>query len=504
VRRGAIRRARAHPVGVFAVLLTLFFCAFATWSWATPLFGAPDEPAHEIKAAAVVRGELVGRAAAGPSSPQMAVTVPRLYALASRGPSCFAFKVRVAASCEKPPSGGTAPTEVQTYVGRYPPLYYSVVGLPSLATVSPTGVYLMRLVSALLSAAFLALAATCIVVWSRSRLMLAGLALAATPSVFFFGGVINPSGLEITAAICLWCSSLVLVLERFKDPPRALLAIVGLSASVAVLCRGLSPLWVALIGLSVVGVAPRQVGRLVRRRDVQVTVGCIFVCAALATAWIFLEHALNAKPSINRVAPGTSELGIIGHVFGRTPIFLQQMIGEFGWLDTLSPAYTYAVWALGLGLIGALAIIFARARQLFVLVLVTVASVVVPVLLSASQARRLGFAWQGKDTLPLAVGIPILAAALAGSSSGMTTRLRNWLVTVVVALVASAQVDAFVQALRRNATGLPGPINYFNGPWRPPVGALAATVVFVYVWLLLAAVLWRCAPRPPTEMASHG
>ena len=489
-------------MGVFGVFLTLFFCAFATWSWATPLFGAPDEPAHEIRATSLVRGELVGRAPLGASSPQIVVTVPRLYAYASRVPGCFAFKVRVPASCARPPSPGTAPTQVRTYVGRYPPLYYSLVGLPSLATVSVTGIYLMRLVSALLSAAFLALAATCIVVWSRSRLMLAGLALAATPSVFFFGGVINPSGLEISAAICLWCSSLVLVLERCQDPPRGLLAIVGVSAGVAVLCRGLSPLWVALIGLSVLALAPRRVARLARRRDAQITGGCIVACAALATAWIFLEHTLDLKPSVNLVAPGTSDLRIVADVFGRTPIFLQQMIGQFGWLDTLSPAYTYAVWSVGLGLVGAVAILLARSRQLLVLAFVTAATVLVPVLLSASQARRLGFAWQGKDTLPLAVGIPILGAALIGTSSGMTTRVRTWLVSVVVALVATAQLAAFIQSLRRNVTGLPGPLNYFNGPWRPPLGALAATVVTVYVWLLLAAALGRRASRAPAEMAS--
>jgi hypothetical protein len=489
-------------VRVFGLFLILFFCAFAAWSWATPLFGAPDEPAHEIKAVAVVRGEFVGRAGGGPSSPETVVTVPRLYARASRIPGCFAFKNRVAASCARPPSGGSTPTRAQTYVGRYPPLYYSLVGLPSLATVSAAGVYLMRLVSALLSAAFLALAAASIVVWSRSRMMLAGLALAATPSVFFFGGVINPSGLEISAAICLWCSSLVLVMERPEDPPRALLAIVGLSAGVAVLCRGLSPLWVALIGLSVLALAPRQVAGLARRRDVQITAGCIVACAALATAWILLEHTLDLKPSINRVPPRTSDLKIIADVFAKTPTFLQQMIGQFGWLDTLSPAYTYAIWAIGLGVIGAAAVLYARPRQLLVLLGVTVATVVVPVILSSSQARRLGFAWQGKDTLPLAVGIPILAAALVGSSSAMSTRRRNWLVAGVVGFVATAQLAAFVQALRRNATGLPGPFNYLNGPWHPPVGSLAVTVVVLYVWFLLAAVLWRCAARAPTEMAS--
>ena len=44
-------------------------------------------------------GQFVGRAAAGPSSPQIVVNVPGLYAHASRVPGCFAFKVRVICAC---------------------------------------------------------------------------------------------------------------------------------------------------------------------------------------------------------------------------------------------------------------------------------------------------------------------------------------------------------------------------------------------------------------------
>ena len=48
---------------------------------------------------------------------------------------------------------------VSTYVGRYPPLYYAIVGLPSLAWHTDVAGYLMRLVSGLLSVLFLGPAA---------------------------------------------------------------------------------------------------------------------------------------------------------------------------------------------------------------------------------------------------------------------------------------------------------------------------------------------------------
>ncbi len=50
-----------------------------------------------------------------------------------------------------------------------------------------------------------------VVVWSKGRLLLVGVLVAATPTTIFLASVINPNGLEITAALCLWCSGLILV-----------------------------------------------------------------------------------------------------------------------------------------------------------------------------------------------------------------------------------------------------------------------------------------------------
>ena len=106
-----------------------------------------------------------------------------------------------------------------TSAGRYPPLYYAIVGIPSLVSDSTGGIYAMRLVDAALSALFVALALTSICVWSRRRFMLVGVLLALTPMTLFLGGVVNPNGPEICAALCMWTAGLILVLERADDPP---------------------------------------------------------------------------------------------------------------------------------------------------------------------------------------------------------------------------------------------------------------------------------------------
>ena len=138
----------SQPRRAFAVTLVPVFLVMSAWSLATPLFASPDEPTHVIRAVALDHGQLIGNSDGGPASAFTFVTVPALIAGANGYPGCFLFRSSVPASCTHPLTSSTRPVVTTTYAGRYPPLYYAFVGLPSLATISPTGVYLMRLVSA--------------------------------------------------------------------------------------------------------------------------------------------------------------------------------------------------------------------------------------------------------------------------------------------------------------------------------------------------------------------
>lgn len=493
---GSLSRLRqgSSPLGVFIFFALLFFSIFAVWGLSTPLMALPDEPVHAIRAVALDRGgELIGTNTAGSGNANTVVTVPELYAHLGAIPGCYADHPHVTAACAPSDAGTSTATPVVIYVGRYPPLYYAFVGLPSFFTVSPTGVRLMRLFSSALSAILLALALTSIVAWSRSRLLLAGLALAATPQLFFLGGGINPSGFEVSAAICLWCSLLVLALERRDDPPLGLIVTVAISASLLILARPLSPFWAVCIALTVAALAGwRTVVSLLRRRTVQWALGVVAVCGALALAWIVGAHALDHLPTGGFVPTHLSDVSIFLNAFGETAVILRSAVGDFGWLDTNSPLFTYVVWGIGIVFVGGLAALTARRREVGVLAILVVASVLVPVLIIAEPARRYGFAGQGRDFLPLTVGVPLVAAALAARSP-LVARYRTRCVATVAVLVGGGQVAAFAEALRRNAVGLGGPINYLNGPWRPPGGALLLTVLDVLEWIAVAVVLWWLA-----------
>jgi hypothetical protein len=495
-------RQGASPVGVFLCFGLLFFSIFVVWGLATPLMALPDEPVHAIRAVALDRsGELIGTATAGPGNANTVVTVPELYGHLGVIPGCYADHVAVTAACAPADTGTSAPEKIDIYVGRYPPLYYAIVGLPSVVTISPTGVRLMRVFSSALAAILLALAVTSIVAWSRTRLLLAGVALAATPQLFFLGGGINPSGFEVSAAICLWCSLLVLALERRDDPPIGLIITVALSASALVLARPLSPFWEVCIGLTVAVLAGwRAVVDLLRRRAVQVALALVALCGVMALAWIFGAHSLDHLPTGGYVPAHESDVSIFLNALGETAVLLRSAVGDFGWLDTNSPLLTYVVWGIGLAFVGGLATLAGRRRENWALATLIVASIIIPVVIIAEPARRYGFAGQGRDFLPLTVGVPLVAAVLAARSP-LVARYGRRIVTTVAVLVASGQVFAFGEALRRNAVGLRGPINFLDGPWRPPGGALLLTVLDVLEWIAFAGVLWWLAVPPAATTA---
>ena len=487
----------------------LVFAATALWSIATPLFAAPDEPVHIVKAAAVVRGELLGNLADGPASPFGLVRVPEYYALlrwpgsnAAHSRICFHSHPSLPASCviaaDSGPSAAAAlagaTRQAWIYNARYPPLYYAIVGLPTLFGQGNGALYAMRLVSAFLSALFIALAVSCVHRYSRAHLVYLGLMLATTPMVLFLGAVVNPSGFEIAVGICLWTSAAVLVTEHLAAPPRALLALVGLSASIFVLIRSLSPLWLALIAVLLLALADRSaLRRALARSDVRLVLGVIAIVSSAALVWIVKEHATDvysgAQQLISQVPKGTSNATILSTAFLRNSFYFPDMIGVFGWFDTWAPAFTYLVWYFLVGLASLAGALFGGFRRAAVLFSLLVLLVVVPTLASASQARQHGYIWSGRDALPLAVGLPILASAccapvlsrrLSLSTARGHLRWRR-LFGAAVVLTMLSQFGAFYEALRRYSVGTKGPVFSFiaHPSWRPPLG----------VPLLLAAEL---------------
>ena len=405
-------------------------------------------------------------------------------------PACFAFKPDVSAGC-LPVTGSSRDTDSLTTAGRHPPAYYGVVGLVSL--VYPPGVgtvYLMRLVGALMTGAFIATAVTALRRTAAPKLVASGLLVAITPMVLFVSGTVNPSVPEIAAALALWVCGLVLVSEVRERVDNRLVIAVGISACVLALSRQLGPLWLGLITLTICASTNRvALRRLARSSVVRLWAGLVAACVLAQVGWVLVVKPLDAT-LLGRTKVDASTSDIVRSSLGATYGRYREMIGVFGWLDTPSPALTYLLWTVALGFLLVGAVIWARRRHLVLLLGLTVATIIIPVLLETPAYRDVGDVfWQGRYTLPLAVGIPILAGMSIASTERGRQLVGSRILWAIGAIVAVGSTLAFAQNLRRYTVGYNGDVWFWLSPqWSPPIAPLLLTVG--YVIAVIAFVGW--------------
>jgi hypothetical protein len=494
--------ARRSQRRVWLVSFVSYLALISAWVLATPISASPDEPEHVHRAAAVVRGELLGYRT-DPAS-RLFVTAPQGLVSPSKSRLCFAFKPQVTADCAEPLQGGSELVRARSEAGLYNPVYYAFVGLPSLPFPNETGIYLMRLLSGALCAGLLASALASAVAWRRSRLPVLGMLACVTPMVLFVLATVNPSAPEIAAAVSVWASGLVLAVTPVGTAlTPVLLRRVGLAASVFVVTRQLSPLWLALMAAVLLLVAGRRrIRALVARRDTLVWALIVFLASCFAVAWIVLAGSLGGDPGDK--PERTLEDGIKRSIL-LTPARVTQMVGVLGWLDTRLPWFTYVAFAGVVGVVVVLGLAASTRRGQLAVLSVLGMTVLVPILIEGSQASRVGFIWQGRYTLPLAVGLPLAAALAAGLRGLVPEALTRNLAVWLAALVGLAQFGAFAYALLRYQVGIDGGYDLLAGSWHPPGGSLAVLLFFgvsLVVNLALLIALTRAGGngaswRPP-------
>lgn len=482
---GFSRRRFAFP---FLLCLALFVGLGQLWSLATPLDGAPDERVQIIKAAAVVRGQWIGDPVAGHAG-YTVVHVPEVYTTLGTG-DCVIGKPTVPVGTCPYRATSAKVVAAQTYVGHYPPLYYLLVGWPTVFA-TRWSIFLVRLMGTLLDSAFLALAVAAACRWSRSLLLVPALAVAITPAVIFFTGVVNPSGLEMSAGIAMWTSAVILVSNgpkyRHSSGPVAILAV---SACVELLVRGDSFIWVPCCAAVI---APMAVGGVTLRPEAirfskYVALPALALSAVAAGIWMIVGKPLTVA-SLGKPAPGSPRAELVRDILGRSEPMVREMIGWFGWLDTPSPWVTYAIWYVIAGAIVMVALLVGRGRHLASLGLAIAAALAVPFVLLNAGIRTSSAIFQGRYFLALAVGVPIVAGCVS-TQAGLPRWPAARLSIAVVALACVGQVAAGYWALRRYLVGSNGPllpIDSVPGVWQPPLPAWFTDAGFVVLWGLL---LW--------------
>ena len=488
---------RTRPRGSVKVFLLAFavFCGLGgAWAVTNPLMSLPDEPAHTIHAAAVVRGEWTGVPTG--EGGWTRVEVPTYIAEAHELP-CFAFQSGLSAQCQMLVTDDDSPRQVTTSAGSYDPVYYSFVGLPSLVLDGKAAYYGMRGFSVALVSAFLAMSVVALVQLRRRSFALIALAVAVTPKVLFLNGGINPNSLEITAAVMLFAWMTLLAQRHREDGvPPGRVAMVAVASVALANTRSISPLWVLIIvGACLLDL--HLVKTLVKSRAFWVGVVAIGLGSAFCVGWNLWTSSL----SVSTLSAGS---GTSFSVASRTMAFLtfenlQGYVGIFGWQEVPAPFTTVSIW--GAFMLAAVlgGWFFGRGRDKRAVVVLTLAFLLVPPILQGYAAEDYGYIWQARYLL--AVVCPLVVAGgvaldTAFPEAFATSKARRLGVFVIVAL-GIMQFHTFVWNLQRYVLGMPdGWSRMFTDPeWLPPGGWYVWASVLLVSLVAGGVLLWAAALR---------
>ena len=513
--RGFLNSVSRRPgLSAFLIAFALLAVMSGAWALASPMLSGPDEHSHLIKAAGVVRGQFAGDAI--PGSPGFrAVTVPDYFNGLERG-MCFVFRESVPAGCAPGIDGSNSQlVSLPTAAGTYNPLYYLLIGWPSLLLEDLPALYAMRLVGVVVNAALIASGFAALALRRSRSFSLLGAAIAITPMVLFLISVVNPSGLEIAAAFAL-ASWLALLSSRGAGAGAGLtLPIIGVAVSAAVLAntRAVGPVWAAVI-LGIFLVDGRLWRPLLRSRTFWFGVGTIGVSVAVAAWWIIVgAGGSEPREGLEGTGSTTFEMGF-KYMMSLTLQNWHGYIGVFGWLDTKVPDTIVIVWAASMLAIVAAGVIIGRGWPLVKLILMVGAFVLLPALLQGAQWNEVGFIWQARYLLAIIVALLVLAGATLDDALGerradswRSSRLLRFSGLAVIAM-SLMHVFAFCWSLKRYLVGLGADIPWpamWNAPqWQTPwidwrLLALAFAVTTT-AWLGLAALAAltprRSAPSP--------
>jgi hypothetical protein len=488
------------------ISFVLFALVMTPWVLANPYGAGPDEPQHIFRAFSVARGEIIGPTRAGHPDHFRFVEVPERFVSGSNAVGCFAFKPEISAACapDLDTWPGTIVREAISH-GRYPPTPFAAYGLPLVTGVtSEVALYLMRFAGVAMCAALFASALLSLRSSRHQWLATSGLAFALTPMVFFMGSVVNPSTLEIAGGVGFWASALVLAMQAREGVVSGRVAArAGIAAGVLILARPLGMIWLACAGVIVLlACNGRAIRLLLRSRAVQLWGAVVVACLLFEGVWILVYDTLGSRVPPGPSAEGMSNLRVLVETVSYVPISAEQMVGNFGWLDTQVPFVTLILWTVVIGTLVLLGLGMTR-RRFAVLVAATLATVIlVPALLEAVEARKFGFGWQGRYTLPLAVGLPILAGFVLSLERPLLPRRR--MAWIFAGAFVIGHFFAFAQNMRRYAVGAEGWLLFWrNAEWSPPVPSLLLLVGYAVVLVILAWWLWSEVRETPTAASSR-
>jgi hypothetical protein len=439
-------------------------------------------------------------------------------------PGCWAatFDSNVPVACQQTQPLSTDTRSMPTTSYNYPP--WSLV-LPGLASFLPSAggyAYVARLLNAALPIAMVAWA-----LWSWSRRgsgLSAAALLGLTPIAWFTFAVVSPSSVAIAGGLALW-TGLLLGGRHTPIPKVDTLALAGWIA--VMLPRRDGALWATLIALSCCWLLQSKPSDLVRRfgrsshAAIAVTAGLVVLTplrngdhgfnlllalspAALLAVDLLARRAERLETSTERRALVSYSVGIVvlgafgaavarpggfdAHttrlVVAATARHLRQLVGVLGWLSTPVPLVAVFAFWVAVGAIAGIGLVEYRRATVIASTGLGV-MIVTAWLLELGQGADYGEYWQGRYSMPLAIGLPI---ALAWRPSAEGSALIDQLSPLIRWASWGIANVAFVAAQQRWGSGVsgswdPGDWNTWGAPIPPALlvtvhaGAVTALII---------------------------
>jgi hypothetical protein len=486
-----------HPVPGRAAALWRawagWFAAFLLigvgWTLVTPLNQAPDELDHVYRAAAVVHGEVFPHIGAYIYGTGGIANVPTGLMRAVISAPCTRLQGPGGCSFASAPRGEVT---VVTGEGRMFPFYYALVGWPSLLSPDRAGWYLMRLDNAVLCALILATAAVVVMSLPRRPLVLAAVMLVGlVPGALTVTGAVNSSGLEVSAALCFWAVLLALINDNSALSRRLLVCLAVAAAVVLSLTREYDWLWAILAMVLALATAGREQRRSFLRSGVARVILLVLAVSAVVTEiWsvTFKAYVVYPVQSLPLGLAGAARTSLAG-----TPKMLAETLGD---LAVLPPVLADVCWVLAVAAV--VVIGFASSRRAGLLVVAGVALVVaIPFVITVGGYLHpsLGW-WEGRYTLPLAVGVPLLAVA-RGRPGQPERRVVILLAWVILPAVLVGQVAVYWHAYT----------NWLARPIAHPPHldtALGTGLLALGALGVLASIAWAEYRALATSTRTHG
>jgi hypothetical protein len=374
----------------------------------------------------------------------------------------------------------------------------------------------MRVVSAALSASLVALGLMLSSPLRRTWLAL-GAMVALTPMAGHLAGSVNPSSMEISAALGLGIGLMGFDGFEGRNRPRLLWALSLLVFAVAWSRPFATFTLLAVLGASVLmnWDSLRSWGR----SKTAATIGLGAIAAAVTSAGAFqalFRHPTPALigPSAEVESPWNWEflgtqgtLGEIEHAFIR---WTTDLVGLFGWVDHRPPPLVSILWiGLVLSLL-VLAVAYGRRRDRIALTLVAAGALIVTPLFVAMKfvSARI---YQARYHLPVAVLIVIAVIIVFARLERGGSQIKTWrLLRGSSTLVPIAMLVSIAASLHRYSVGDQAQmadvlrLPFVSHAWLPPWGALLVAGIAAGVMTIATAAVWRASHQCLSDLEVNG